>query len=103
MWSAHNTSTNGNIGAGNRLLKVTCAIGVVSRSAYVFFRSFFPAPGCPKEVMQTDMTKVQKPTPVISNAPAHQFFVGVDVGYKTHVACACPGALFNTKRYPDGW
>lgn len=34
---------------------------------------------------------------------SHQIFVGIDVGYKTHVACACPGALFNTKRYPDGW
>ncbi len=25
------------------------------------------------------------------------------MGYKTHVACACPGLLFNAKRYPDGW
>ena len=30
-------------------------------------------------------------------------FVGIDIGYKTHVACACPGSLFNAKRYPDGW
>lgn len=29
--------------------------------------------------------------------------MGIDIGYKTHVACACPGALFNAKRYPDGW
>jgi len=29
--------------------------------------------------------------------------VGIDIGYKTHVACACPAALFNAKRYPDGW
>jgi transposase len=32
-----------------------------------------------------------------------QIFVGIDIGYKTHVACACPAALFNAKRYPDGW
>ena len=29
--------------------------------------------------------------------------MGIDIGYRTHVACACPGALFNTKRYPDSW
>lgn len=29
--------------------------------------------------------------------------MGIDIGYKTHVACACPGLLFNAKRYPDGW
>lgn len=41
-----------------------------------------------------------KQTPGLSS---HQVFVGIDVGYKSHVACACPGVLFNTKRYPDGW
>jgi hypothetical protein len=30
-------------------------------------------------------------------------FVGIDIGYNSHVASACPGALFNAKRYPDGW
>jgi transposase len=33
----------------------------------------------------------------------HQVFVGIDIGYKTHVACAIPGAFFNAKKYPDGW
>jgi hypothetical protein len=32
-----------------------------------------------------------------------QVFVGIDICYKFHVACACPGSLFNAKRYPDGW
>jgi len=40
---------------------------------------------------------------VPSHPPNHQIFVGIDIGYRTHVACACPGAPFNTKRYPDGW
>src|SRR3954464_15912897 len=35
---------------------------------------------------------------VPSHPPSHQIFVGIDIGYRTHVACACPGALFNTKR-----
>jgi transposase len=39
----------------------------------------------------------------ISEAPSTQVFVGIDIGYKTHVACACPGSHFNAKRYPDGW
>jgi transposase len=34
---------------------------------------------------------------------SYQIFVGIDIGYRTHVACACPGLLFNAKRYPDGW
>jgi len=34
---------------------------------------------------------------------SHQIFVGIDIGYRTHVSCACPGTLFNAKRYPDGW
>src|ERR1700704_2772740 len=38
-----------------------------------------------------------------SNLQTHQIFVGIDIGYRTHVACSCPGTLFNTKRYPDGW
>jgi transposase len=38
-----------------------------------------------------------------TNPNIHQIFVGIDIGYRTHVACACPGALFNTKRYRDGW
>ncbi len=39
----------------------------------------------------------------IQKVPQHQIFVGIDIGYKTHVACACPGILFNAKKYPDGW
>ena len=42
-------------------------------------------------------------TLVPQNPSSHQIFVGIDIGYKTHVACAIPGALFNTKKYPDGW
>jgi len=37
------------------------------------------------------------------DASRYQIFVGIDVGYRTHVACAIPGTLFNAKRYPDGW
>jgi transposase len=39
-------------------------------------------------------------TPEVSR---YQIFVGIDIGYRTHVACAIPGTLFNAKRYPDGW
>jgi transposase len=38
-----------------------------------------------------------------SESFSHQIFVGIDIGYRSHVACACPGTLFNAKRYPDGW
>jgi len=38
-----------------------------------------------------------------SDASHYQIFVGIDVGYRTHVACAILGTLFNAKRYPDGW
>jgi transposase len=38
-----------------------------------------------------------------SDSFSHQIFVGIDIGYRSHVACACPGVLFNAKRYPDGW
>lgn len=38
----------------------------------------------------------------LSTPPTRQV-VGINVGYRTHVACACPGALFNRKRFPDGW
>lgn len=39
----------------------------------------------------------------IQKAPIHQIFVGIDIGYKTHVACVCPGLLFNAKKFRDGW
>jgi len=39
----------------------------------------------------------------VSASPPHQVFVGIDVGYRSHVVCAIPGTLFNAKRYPDGW
>jgi len=49
-----------------------------------------------------ETTSVTRPnTPLGSSSP--KVFVGIDVGYKTHVVCACPGSLFNAKRYPDGW
>lgn len=38
-----------------------------------------------------------------SEGLTHQIFVGIDIGYRSHVVCACPGSLFNAKRYPDGW
>jgi transposase len=40
---------------------------------------------------------------VPSEIASHQLFVGIDIGYETHVACAIPGALFNTKTYRDSW
>jgi transposase len=53
-----------------------------------------------KKVTTTTFT-TQTNTQPGSSSP--KVFVGIDVGYKTHVACACPGSLFNAKRYPDGW
>jgi transposase len=38
-----------------------------------------------------------------SESSSYQIFVGIDIGYRSHVACACLGTLFNAKRYPDGW
>src|SRR5438270_3515571 len=49
------------------------------------------------------MTSSASMTTQPSGLSSHQVFVGVDVGYKSHVACACLGVLFNAKRYPDGW
>lgn len=57
----------------------------------------------PKEVKRITKTKIALKKNSEQEPISHQVFVGIDVGYKTHVACACPGALFNTKRYPDGW
>lgn len=53
-----------------------------------------------KNIANTEIAPHSKTPPGLSS---HKVFVGIDVGYKTHVACVCPGALFNTKRYPDGW
>lgn len=53
-----------------------------------------------KNISSTEIAPHSKTSPDLQS---HQVFVGIDVGYKTHVACACPGLLFNTKRYPDVW
>jgi len=37
-----------------------------------------------------------------SESFSYQIFVGIDIGYRSHVACACLGLLFNAKRYPAG-
>ena len=34
---------------------------------------------------------------------AERIYVGLDVGYREHVAAACPLPVFNVVRNPDGW
>jgi len=34
---------------------------------------------------------------------AERIYVGLDVGYREHVAAACPLQVFNVVRNPDGW
>jgi transposase len=49
-------------------------------------------------INKPSITNLQTP-----DSSRYQIFVGIDIGYRTHVACAIPGNLFNAKRYPDGW
>ena len=48
------------------------------------------------------------PTSVTSPAlaahdPAERVYVGLDIGYREHVAAATALSVFNVRRNPDGW
>ena len=92
-------SADENIGA---FLTPACNVrgGGKAVSWYVFFVSV----GFPVEREEVNsINKASESDLQHSDASRFQIFVGIDIGYKTHVACACPGMLFNAKRYPDGW
>ena len=36
-------------------------------------------------------------------APKERIYVGLDIGYREHVAAASPLSVFNVGRNPDGW
>ena len=38
-----------------------------------------------------------------AHAPKERIYVGLDIGYREHVAAASPLSVFNIGRNPDGW
>ncbi len=39
----------------------------------------------------------------VAHAPKERIYVGLDIGYREHVAAASPLSVFNVGRNPDGW
>src|SRR5712692_3960531 len=104
MWGATTPSAGQNIEALRRPLHVLCA-GWTCRNRR-FLLMLIQEPDEPGRKGGDNATTALAPVTSPERAafaPKERIYVGLDIGYREHVAAASPLSVFNVGRSPDGW
>ena len=104
MWGATTSSAGQNNEAPQRPLHVLCAGWTCRNRGFALMRVQEPnAPGQRGGDEATATPALVTTSDRATPARHERIYVGLDIGYREHVAAASPLAVFNVGRNPDAW